>query len=91
MMTGRIGHEVLLLINHNYNKIGDILGFLKIKTREILSFFFAGSEKKPFYCACAMARTAQLVRHNAYCPITLSFLVLKIRTVKSQSDLIILL
>lgn len=24
-----------------------------------------------------MARTAQLVWHNAYCPITLSFLVLK--------------
>ena len=39
MITGRIGHEVLLLINHNYNKTGDILGFFKIKTREILSFF----------------------------------------------------
>ena len=48
MITGRIGHEVLLLINRNYNKIGDILGFFKIKTREILRFFFAGSEKKPF-------------------------------------------
>ena len=30
MITGRIGrHEVLLPINHNYNKICNILGFFK--------------------------------------------------------------
>lgn len=51
MITGRIGHEVLLLINHNYNKIGDILGFLKIKTREILSFFFLLAVKKSHFSA----------------------------------------
>ena len=44
-MTGRIGHEVLLLINHNYTKIGDILGFFKIKTQEILSFFLLAVKK----------------------------------------------
>ena len=48
MITGRIGHEVLLLINHNYNKIGDILGFFKIKTREILSFFLLAVKKSHF-------------------------------------------
>ena len=60
MITGRIGHEVLLLINHNYNKIGDILGFFKIKTGEILSFF------------CWQWKNAILVRmcHGAYCPIS---------------------
>ena len=72
MIIGRIGqHEVLLLINHNYNKMCDILGFLKLK-QEIRSFF-AGSEKKPSKCVCAMVYTAQLVRHMAYCPITLSY------------------
>ena len=36
MITDRIGrHEVLSWINHNYNKICDILGFFKIKTQEI--------------------------------------------------------
>ena len=48
MITGRIGHEVLLLINHNYNKTGDILGFFKIKTREILSFFLLAVKKSHF-------------------------------------------
>ena len=48
MITGQIGHEVLLLINHNYNKIGDILGFFKIKTREILSFFLLAVKKSHF-------------------------------------------
>ena len=41
MITDRIGrHEVLLPINHNYNKICDILGFFKVKTQEILRVFF---------------------------------------------------
>ena len=35
MITDRIErHEVLLRINHNYNKICDILGFFLIKTQE---------------------------------------------------------
>ena len=41
MITDRIErHEVLLPINHNYNKICDILGFFKVKTQEILRVFF---------------------------------------------------
>ena len=39
-------NEVLLpIINRNYNKICDILGFFKVKTQEILrGFFFASTE-----------------------------------------------
>ena len=37
--TGR--REVLLPINHNYNKICDILGFFLIKTQEISRFLQA--------------------------------------------------
>ena len=36
MITDRIGqHKVLLPINHNYNKICDVLGFSKIQTQEM--------------------------------------------------------
>ena len=46
MITHRIGrHEVLLPINHNFNKICDIIGyFVNQKTRNS-KFCFAGSEK----------------------------------------------
>jgi len=55
MITDQIGrHNVLLPINHNYDKICDILGFFKLKTPEILRVFFASSEKNPFKCAHAM-------------------------------------
>ena len=55
-------NEVLLPINHNYNKICDILGFFKVKTQEILRDFFllALKIKKPFKHACEMVRTVQL-------------------------------
>ena len=40
MITDRIGrNEVLLPINHNYNKICDVLALLKIKTQEIPGVF----------------------------------------------------
>jgi len=39
MNTDRI--EVLLPINHNYNKIFDILGFLKSKHKKCRDFFLA--------------------------------------------------
>ena len=82
MITGRIGrHEVLLPINHYYNKLCDILGFFLIKTPEIARVFFARSEKKPFKRARAMARTVLL-----HCPISA-----EVRTFDSQSDLRILL
>ena len=35
--------------------------------------FFAGSEEKPFKSVHAMVRTVQLLRHDAYCPIALSY------------------
>ena len=77
MISDQIGrHEVLLPINHNYNKICYILDFFLIKTQEILRVFIASSEKRPFKHACAMARTVPLHR-----PISA-----KIRTVDSQSD-----
>ena len=47
MITDRMErHEVLLPINHNFNKICDIVGsFLNQNTRN-LTIFFASSEKK---------------------------------------------
>ena len=59
MITDRTGpHEVLLPVNHNYNN----------RTN---SEFFASSEKKPL--KCARARIVQLLRHDAYSPITRSY------------------
>ena len=47
MITYRIGgHEVLLPINHNYNKICDILGFLKLRQKKFREFFIS-SENSP--------------------------------------------
>ena len=43
MITDQIGqHKVLLPINHNYNKICDILGFFKlpVKHKKFREFFF---------------------------------------------------
>ena len=46
MITDQTGrHEVLLPINHNYNKICDILGFFPIKTQEILRVFLLAVKK----------------------------------------------
>ena len=60
----RIGrHEILLPINHNYNKIRDILGFFKTKNkRNSVSFLFVLALKKP----------SKSSRDGAYCLITLS-------------------
>ena len=71
MIAERIGrHKVLLPINLNHSNICE--AFILIKTQEIPSFFYF-SKKKPFKFAVAMARTVQLLRHDAYCPITLSY------------------
>ena len=48
--------------------------------------FFASNEKKSHLSARVMARTVQLLRHDAYCPIKA-----EIRAVENQSDLRILL
>ena len=49
MTTDQIGrHEVLLTINHDFNKICDILlgSFFLIKTQEILRLFLLAVKKK---------------------------------------------
>ena len=82
MITDRIGrHEVLLAINHDCNKICDFLGFFQSK-QEKFREFFASSDKKSHLSARVMARTVQLLRHDAYCPISA-----EIGTIDSQSDL----
>ena len=47
MITDRIGrHEVLLPINHNFNKICNIIGYFLNQNTRNSKFCFAGSEKK---------------------------------------------
>ena len=47
MITDRIGqHEVLLPINHNFNKICDIIGYFLNQNTRNSKFCFASSEKK---------------------------------------------
>ena len=73
MITDRIGrHEVLLPINHNFNKICNIIGYFLNQNIRNSKFCFASSEKKSHLSARVMARTVQLLRHDAYCPIKLS-------------------
>ena len=63
MITDQIGrHEVLLTINHDFNKICDILlgSFFNQNTRNSEIFLLAVKKKKPFKRA----------RDGAYCPIT---------------------
>ena len=73
MITDRNGrHEVLLPINHNFNKICDIIGYFLNQSTRNSKFCFASIEKKSHLSARAMVRTVQLLRHDAYCPIKLS-------------------
>ena len=62
MITDRIGrHEVLLPINHNFNKICDTIGYFLNQNIRNSKFCFASSDKKkPF----------ERARDGAYCPIT---------------------
>ena len=47
MITDRIGrHKVLLPINHNFNKICDIIGYFLNQNTRNSKFFFASSKKK---------------------------------------------
>ena len=48
--------------------------FLNQNTRNS-KFCFASSEKKSHLSARVMARTVQLLRHDAYCPIKLLSLI----------------
>ena len=82
MITDRIGqHEGLLPINHNFNKICNIIGYFLNQNIRNSKFCFASSEKKSHLNACVMARTVLL-----NCPIEA-----EIKAVDSQSDLTILL
>ena len=82
MITDRIGrHEVLFPINHNFNKICDIIGYFLNQNTRNSKFCFPSSEKKSHLSARVMARTVLL-----NCPIKA-----EIRAVDSQSDLTILL
>ena len=84
MITDRIRrHEILLLINHKYDNMCDILGFFKLKLKNSTNSqsFFTRCEKKPFKCTTAMALTFLL---------QYPIISIEIRTVDSQSDLRIL-
>ena len=49
MITDRIGrHEVLLPINHNFNKICDIIGYFLNQNTRIRNFVLLAVKKKPF-------------------------------------------
>ena len=60
-------HEVLLLINHTYNKICDILGFFKIKTQEILRVFLSARERwrvLSHYTVLLVLKSGQLIANQ---------------------------
>ena len=56
VITERIGrHKVLLLINHNHNKICDILSFWsfqRLEHRLLWEFFVRSENKTPFNFTC---------------------------------------
>ena len=73
MITDRTGrHKVLLPISHNFNKMCDIIDYFLNQNTRNSKFCFASSEKKSHLSTRVMARTVQLLRHDAYCPIKLS-------------------
>ena len=62
MITDRIGrHKVLLPINHNFNKICNMIGYFLNPNIRNSKFCFASSENKKAF---------KRARDGAYCPIT---------------------
>ena len=60
---------MIIIQNLGYTRL-----FFKIKTQEILpSLVFLLAVKKSHLSAHVMARTVQLLRHDAYCLIKLSY------------------
>ena len=73
MITDRIGpHGALLPINHKFNKSCEKRLFFKSKDKKF-QVFFASSEKKSHLRAHMMTHTVQLLKHDTYCPIKLSY------------------
>ena len=72
-------NEVLLPLNHNFNKLCDVLSFWKLKHKII--WLFLPSVRGRLQLPTGMTRTVLF-----YCPISA-----EIRTADSQSDLRILL
>ena len=73
MITDRIGwHEVLLPINHKFNKICNIIGYFLNQNTRNSKFCLRAVKKKSHLSARVMARTVQLLRHDEYCPVKLS-------------------
>ena len=62
---------LLLIIYNNHNKICDIFSFSKIKTQHIPTVFLARIKNKKTFQV--HANNVQLLRHNTYCPIILSY------------------
>ena len=75
MITDRIGwHKVLLEINHNFNKLSLWYARLFLKSkRKKFQDFRASNENKSYLRTGVMARTVQLLRHDVYCCIKLSY------------------
>ena len=47
--------------------------FFKSKHKKFQEFFASSEKKVLLERACMIAHTVQLLRHDAYCPITLSY------------------
>ena len=65
MITDQTGqHEVMLSINHHYDKICDILGFLNQNKRNPKTFFASSEIKKPclsYYTVLLVLKSGQLM------------------------------
>ena len=75
MITDQIGWpKVLLEINHNFNKLSLWYAqlFLKSKCKKFQDFL-ASNENKSYLRTGVMAHTVQLLRHDVYCRIKLSY------------------
>ena len=75
MITDQIGWpKVLLEINHNFNKLSLWYARLFLKSkRKKFQDFLASNENKSYLRTGVMARTVQLLRHDVYCCIKLSY------------------
>ena len=65
MITDQIGlHKRLLQLNHNYNKMCDILGFFKIKNARNSASLLLVVKKKTYEWTIVMVHAVQLFKHD---------------------------